>query len=90
YVSSGMVSGGVLFNSIMGMDYHTGLWVVTGVVVVYTLLGGFLAVSWTDFVQGIIMFAALILVPIVTFFKMGGASETVTEIRSVDPDMFDI
>ncbi|WP_437434900.1 sodium:solute symporter family transporter, partial [Bacillus velezensis] len=66
YVSSGMVSGGVLFNSILGLNYHTGLWVVTGIVVAYTLFGGFLAVSWTDFVQGIIMFVALILVPIVT------------------------
>jgi sodium/proline symporter len=46
---------------------------VTGVVVAYTLFGGFLAVSWTDFVQGIIMFAALILVPIVTIFHTGGA-----------------
>ncbi|MHA6680459.1 sodium/proline symporter PutP [Bacillus subtilis] len=90
YVSSGMVSGGVLFNSILGMDYHTGLWIVTGVVVAYTLFGGFLAVSWTDFVQGIIMFAALILVPIVTFFHTGGAGDTVAEIRSVDPDMFNI
>lgn len=85
-----MVSGGVLFNSILGMDYHTGLWIVTGVVVAYTLFGGFLAVSWTDFVQGIIMFAALILVPIVTFFHTGGAGDTVAEIRSVDPDMFNI
>ncbi|MED7654817.1 UNVERIFIED_CONTAM: sodium:proline symporter, partial [Lacticaseibacillus paracasei] len=47
-------------------------------------------VSWTDFVQGIIMFAALILVPIVTFFHTGGAGDTVAEIRSVDPDMFNI
>ncbi len=41
YVSSGMVSGGVLFNSILGLNYHTGLWVVTGVVVAYTLFGAF-------------------------------------------------
>lgn len=40
YVSSGMVSGGVLFQSTFGLDYHSGLWILTGVVVAYTLFGG--------------------------------------------------
>lgn len=90
YVSSGMVSGGVLFNSILNLDYHIGLWVITGVVVAYTLFGGFLAVSWTDFVQGIIMVIALVLVPIVTLFNTGGPSETITVIQSIDIDLLDI
>jgi sodium/proline symporter len=90
YVSSGMVSGGVLFNSILNLDYHTGLWLITGVVVAYTLFGGFLAVSWTDFVQGIIMIVALILVPVVTLLHVGGPTEAVTEIRSIDLDLLDI
>lgn len=50
YVLFGMVLGGVLFNSILGMEYYMGLWVVIGVVVVYILFGGFLVVSWIDFV----------------------------------------
>ncbi|MBO1513280.1 sodium/proline symporter PutP [Metabacillus bambusae] len=90
YVSSGMVSGGVLFNSILNLDYHTGLWIITGVVVAYTLFGGFLAVSWTDFVQGIIMIVALILVPVVTLLHVGGPTVAVTEIRSIDLDLLDI
>lgn len=90
YVSSGMVSGGVLFNTTFGMDYHTGLFLVTGIVVAYTLFGGFLAVSWTDFVQGIIMVTALILVPIVTLIEIGGFSTAVSEVRSIDPKMLDI
>lgn len=90
YVSSGMVSGGVLFHSILNLDYRVGLWVITGVVVAYTLFGGFLAVSWTDFVQGIIMVIALILVPIVTLFNIGGPSTAITEIRSVDVSYLDI
>jgi sodium/proline symporter len=90
YVSSGMVSGGVLFNSILNLDYHTGLWIITGVVVAYTLFGGFLAVSWTDFVQGIIMIVALILVPVVTLFHVGGPTVAVTEIRSINLDLLDI
>lgn len=90
YVSSGMVSGGVLFNSILNLDYHTGLWIITGVVVAYTLFGGFLAVSWTDFVQGIIMIVALILVPLVAIFHIGSPSTALAEIRSVDLDLLDI
>jgi sodium/proline symporter len=90
YVSSGMVSGGVLFNSILNLDYHTGLWIITGVVVAYTLFGGFLAVSWTDFVQGIIMIVALILVPVVTLFHIGSPTTAIAEIRSIDYNLLDI
>lgn len=67
YTSSGLVAGGKLFESALGLNYYTGLIVTAGVVVAYTLLGGFLAVSLTDFVQGCIMFVALVLVPYVAF-----------------------
>ncbi|OWR31850.1 sodium/proline symporter [Saccharibacillus sp. O23] len=89
YISSGMVSGGVLFQSSFGLDYHTGLWIVAGVTIAYTLFGGFLAVSWTDFVQGLIMFLALVMVPIVTLSHSGGFGGAFSEIRSIDPAMLD-
>ncbi len=72
------------------LDYHTGLWLISGVVVAYTLFGGFLAVSWTDFVQGIIMFVALVLVPIVTVIQTGGPGEAFSEIQSIDPNLLNI
>ncbi|HAU91553.1 MAG TPA: sodium:proline symporter, partial [Alteromonas sp.] len=56
YTSAGLVAGGKLFESAFGMGYQTGLIITLAVVVSYTLLGGFLAVSMTDFVQGCIMF----------------------------------
>lgn len=71
YTSAGVVSGGKLFESAFGADYEFGLWLTAGVVVVYTLFGGFLAVSLTDFVQGCIMFVALILLPVVAFADLG-------------------
>ncbi|MEM0515358.1 sodium/proline symporter PutP [Pseudoalteromonas sp. YIC-827] len=67
YTSSGVVAGGKLFENSFGMSYETGLYVTTGVVVLYTLFGGFLAVSLTDFVQGCIMFVSLLAVPLVTY-----------------------
>jgi sodium/proline symporter len=90
YVSSGMVSGGVLFENTFNLDYHTGLWIVTLVVVAYTLFGGFLAVSWTDFVQGLIMVVALIMVPLVTVLSAGGVGTSFAEIQSINPALLDI
>ncbi len=85
YVSSGMVAGGVFFESSFNLPYHTGLLIVSFVVIAYTLFGGFLAVSYTDFVQGLIMFLALLLVPIFGISLTGGFSETVDSIREVNP-----
>ena len=90
YVSSGMVAGGKFFHSSFGLEYHTGLLIVSAVVIAYTLFGGFLAVSYTDFVQGLIMFLALILVPSVGVFITGGFTETVESIRQVDPALFSL
>lgn len=89
YTSSGMVSGGELFKSAFQMDYSLGVWITAGVVILYTLFGGFLAVSWTDFVQGTIMFIALILVPIVTLMEIGGLGPTFAEINAIDPSLLD-
>ncbi|HCV04229.1 sodium/proline symporter PutP [Pseudoalteromonas sp. APAL1] len=67
YTSSGVVAGGKLFENSFNMSYEMGLYITTGVVVLYTLFGGFLAVSLTDFVQGCIMFISLLAVPIATY-----------------------
>jgi len=90
YVSSGMVSGGKFFQSSFGFDYHTGLLIVSVVTVGYTLFGGFLAVSYTDFLQGLIMFLALILVPIFGLFFTGGIGETIDSIQAVNPEQFSL
>ena len=70
YTSSGVVAGGKLFESSFGLSYETGLYVTTGVVVAYTLFGGFMAVSITDFVQGCIMFVSLVMVPVVVIMPL--------------------
>jgi sodium/proline symporter len=90
YVSSGIVSGAVLFQNTFNMDYHTGLWLITGVVVAYTLFGGFLAVSLTDFVQGLIMVLSLIMVPAVTLTHSGGFANTLDVIHQVNPSYMDL
>lgn len=71
YTSSGLVAGAKLFEASFDMSYDSALWIGALVIISYTFLGGFLAVSWTDFVQGILMFLALIIVPIVTVQEVG-------------------
>lgn len=97
YTASGLVAGGKLFESafagvinIGGMsDYAVGVVITLGVVLAYTVVGGFLAVSMTDFVQGCIMMLALVIMPAVVLFGEGGggftqASQTLNE---VDPTL---
>ncbi|RHW75292.1 sodium/proline symporter PutP [Colwellia sp. RSH04] len=87
YTSSGIVAGGKLFESSFGLSYEIGLYVTAGVVVAYTLFGGFLAVSLTDFVQGCIMFVALVLVPVVTLNEVGGIEEVHTAVKQINPEL---
>lgn len=90
YTSSGIVAGGKLFESSFGLTYEAGLYITAGVVVLYTLFGGFLAVSLTDFVQGCIMFIALVLVPIVVINDVGGTSAMLASIEQVNPELLNL
>ena len=76
YTSSGFVSAGKLFNTIFGLPYFTALLVGAGVVIFYTFLGGFSAVSMTDFVQGAMMFFTVLYIPIAATIVMGGPAPT--------------
>lgn len=88
YTHSGMVAGGVLFNSAFGMNYHLGLVLAASIVILYTLFGGYLAVSLTDFFQGVIMILALVLVPIVALLKLNGL-DTFSEVGQLKPTNLD-
>jgi sodium/proline symporter len=72
YTSSGLVAGGKLFEIVFGMPYQLAVIAGTATVVIYTFLGGFLAVSWTDFFQGLLMFLALIIVAVIGLDQAGG------------------
>ncbi len=84
YVSSGMVAGGVFFEGAFGWDYRSGMLLVAAVEVTYTLVGGFLAVSYTDFVQGLMMMTALILVPVFGMVAVGGFGGFADAVNAAD------
>ncbi|MFW5862461.1 MAG: sodium/proline symporter PutP [Spirochaetota bacterium] len=72
YTSSGLVAAGKLFESMFHIDYRMAVTFGTLVIVVYTFLGGFLAVSWTDMIQGTLMVTAITIVPILAWQHAGG------------------
>lgn len=72
YTASGLVAGGKLFSTAFDGGYQTGVWLTLGIVLAYTVIGGFLAVCLTDFVQGCIMMLALIIMPIVVLYAGDG------------------
>ncbi|MCS0790060.1 sodium/proline symporter PutP [Cytobacillus firmus] len=90
YTSSSLVGGAILLENSFGMDYTLALWVGAAVILSYTLFGGFLAASWTDFIQGILMFLALIIIPITAIQELGGWNETLDQISAIDPTHLDV
>ena len=72
YTASGFKAIGTLFNSLFGVDYHTTMIIGAAVVIGYTVLGGFLAVSTTDLIQSIIMTFALIFIVLFGIQQAGG------------------
>ena len=72
YTASGFRAGGVLLSQIFNIDYITGVLIGAAFILIYTLIGGFLAVSWTDTVQGMMMLLAVLFVPIFAVMAMGG------------------
>ena len=87
YTASAFVSGGKLFSTVFGIDYTLALLICAIVVVSYTFAGGFFAVCWTDLVQGILMFVAIVIVPCAAVVSMGGIDATIARIEAVNVNM---
>lgn len=86
YISSGLVSGAKLFEEVFGVGYMKALILGTSIIVAYTFLGGYKAVCWTDLVQGVMMMLALIILPAVMIYEIGGFSESFELLRSLKPE----
>ena len=72
YVAAQFRAGGLTFASAFGLELRQGVYVTAGIVLVYTVLGGFLAVSLTDTLQAVFMIMALVVVPIVAILDFDG------------------
>lgn len=75
YTASAFTAGAVLFSQVFGISFEIGLLISAGIILVYTFMGGFSAVCWTDFIQGLLMLIAILAVPIIALVAMNGFSE---------------
>jgi sodium/proline symporter len=92
YVTAQMVATGKAFSEFLGMDYRTGVIVGSVIIIAYTFVGGYKAVSYTDVVQGVLMLLGLIAVPAAAVIASGGLDGVRESLMQQDPallDMFD-
>ncbi|GAB7219649.1 sodium/proline symporter PutP [Vibrio comitans] len=85
YVASGLKGGTLLFAHSFGATEEVALYVTAFVVISYTFLGGYMAVCWTDLVQGILMLAALFFCMLLGYMAIADSPVTISEIK---PDAF--
>jgi len=90
YVSAQIDITGKTFESFLNINYYTGILIGFGIVLMYISTGGFLAVAWSDFFQGILMFIGLVILPIVTIFYIPDLSAFCKGLSAIDPGLTDI
>ena len=90
YVSAQIDITGKTFESFLGFNYYSGITIGFGIVVLYIFSGGFLAVAWSDFFQGSLMFIGLLLLPVVAYFSLSSDVSVINGLRDIDPALLDI
>jgi sodium/proline symporter len=89
YCASGIVAGARMFESVFGLPYAQAMYWGAAVTILYTFVGGFLAVSWTDTIQASLMIFALLLVPVFAIIGAGGPAQSLALVEQVDPSRLD-
>ncbi|HBG15433.1 MAG TPA: sodium/proline symporter PutP [Firmicutes bacterium] len=90
YTASGFVASGKLFSTVFGLTYFQALLIGALVVVIYTFLGGFMAVCWTDLFQGLLMLFAIIVVPMAGMKAVGGYGALISAIKAANPERLNL
>ena len=90
YVSAQIDVTGKTFESFLGFNYYTGIILGFGIVVLYIFSGGFLAVAWSDFFQGALMFVGLLMLPIVAYFSLSSDASLISGMHALDPALLNI
>ena len=88
YVAAGLYSSAILLERSFQLTYTQGLWIGAGIIMLYTSIGGFLAVSWTDFFQGSLMLICLLLVPLFAFQHLDDVNGSLSQILVGVPQYF--
>ncbi len=87
YVTAQMVASGKAMSTFVGLEYGHAVLISSVVIVAYTFVGGYKAVSYTDVLQGVLMLAGLIVVPLVGIHAAGGVAEVLESLKEQDPNL---
>ena len=87
YVSAQIDVTGKAFESFLGINYYTGAIAGFLIVLAYIFTGGFVAVVWSDFFQGLLMLLGLVALPIVAYWSLGSSSDIVETLNEIDPGL---
>jgi sodium/proline symporter len=87
YVTAQLVASGKALSEFIGMDYKVGVVVGSAIIIAYTFIGGYKAVSYTDVLQGVLMLLGLIFVPLVAVNAAGGWDSVTSNLVAQDPDL---
>jgi len=85
YTAAQLTASGKAFDSFLGTGYTSGVWIGLGIVLFYTTVGGFKAVAYSDFLQGVLMLGCLVTLPLVAIPAAGGFSSTMAALERMDP-----
>lgn len=87
YIAAQFDAVGKSLEQTFGWTHASGVLMGAAIIILYTLMGGFFAVAWTDFVQGFVMLLALVVLPVVTLYHLGGWNELASGISSIDSQL---
>ncbi len=85
YVGAQFTAVGKTFDSIFGVPHTLSIPIGGIIILTYTMMGGFLAVAWTDFVQGLIMVAGIVILSLVALVELGGLSGMIAQVNEANP-----
>jgi sodium/proline symporter len=87
YTAAQLTASGKAFDSFLGTGYTAGVWIGLAIVLFYTTVGGFKAVAYSDFLQGVLMLGCLVTLPLVAFPAAGGFSGVMAALETADPNL---
>jgi sodium/proline symporter len=87
YTAAQLTASGKAFDSFLGTGYTTGVWIGLAIVLFYTTVGGFKAVAYSDFLQGVLMLGCLVMLPIIAIPAAGGFTEVMGALQTADPNL---
>ena len=90
YVCAQLKAAGILFSLFLPISDWQAMLLGGGIIVFYTLMGGFLAVAWTDVVQSLLMLLTLVVLPLVALMELGGWNSAIAQISAAHPNHLDL